>query len=179
MLTPDDIIEFWFSDESRPHWFASSDAFDAEIRRRFTPIYEAVRHGHHAEWAQTPRGILALVIVLDQFPRNMFRQSPLAFGSDALALELAQLAIAKGLDVRLSEQERQFLYLPLMHSESLAVQEQGVELYAGIDNPLAYDFAIQHRDIIAKFGRFPHRNAVLDRASTDEETEFLKTHSGF
>lgn len=179
MLRPDDILDFWFSDPVRPHWFARNDAFDAEIRRKFTPFYEAVRHGHHTDWANGPRSLLALVIVLDQFPRNMFRGSPLAFGSDALALELAELAIAKGFDVRLSSAERQFLYMPLMHSEALPVQEQSVALYQQIENDTALDYARQHYNIIARFGRFPHRNAVLERQSTLEETEFLKTHPGF
>lgn len=179
MTKPEEVLDFWFSDHARPHWFASDEAFDAEIRRLFTPLYEGIKHGERRDWAMAPRSMLASVIVLDQFPRNMFRGSPLAFGSDALALELTELAIAKGFDVRLSAEERQFLYLPLMHSESLPVQEQSVALYATLDRPEAHDYAIQHRDIIARFGRYPHRNAVLGRASTPEETEFLKTHKGF
>ncbi len=155
------------------------EAFDAEIRRKFSPFYEAVRSGLHTDWAHAPRSLLALVIVLDQFPRNMFRGAATAFGSDALALELAELAIAKGFDVLLAPDEKHFLYLPLMHSESLEVQEQGVALYGPLGKPEVLDFAIQHRDIIARFGRFPHRNAVLGRENTAEETEFLKTHSGF
>ena len=139
MTQPDDILEFWFSDHAKPHWFARNDAFDAEIRRRFTPVFDSLRHGGHMEWAQVPRSLLASIIVLDQFPRNMFRQSPLAFGNDALALELAELAIAKGFDVRMTDQERQFAYMPLMHSESLPVQEQSVALYEGIHNPEALD----------------------------------------
>ncbi len=179
MFTPDDILQFWFSDETRPHWFAKSEAFDADIRRRFAILYEHVRDGAHAEWKDSPRGLLALVIILDQFPRNMFRGSPQAFASDDLALTLAELGIAKGFNVRLSTEELMFLYMPLQHAEKLDVQEQAVARFAELNMEYSLDFARQHRDIIARFGRFPHRNAVLGRASTDEETEFLKTHSGF
>lgn len=177
--TPDDILAFWFSEHARPHWFARSEAFDAEIRRRFAPLYEHARHGGLTDWVHAPRSLLALVIVLDQFSRNMFRDSPLAFGSDALALELAELGIAKGFDVLLSPEERHFLYLPLMHAESLPTQEQSVTLYEQLGRDEALDYARQHRDIIARFGRFPHRNAVLERETTPEEAEFLKTHAGF
>lgn len=179
MFTPDDVLHFWFSDEARPHWFAKSEAFDNTIRRKFAVLYEHVRDGAHAEWKDSPRGLLALIIVLDQFPRNMFRDSPQAFASDDFALTLTELAIAKGFNVRLSPEERQFLYMPLQHAEKIDVQEQGVARFRELERPENLDFAIQHRDIIARFGRFPHRNAVLGRVNTDEETEFLKTHHGF
>lgn len=179
MITPDDVLNFWFSAETQPRWFAHDAAFDAEIRRKFAVLYEHVRDGAHADWKDSPRGLLALIIVLDQFPRNMHRDSPQAFASDDLALTLSELAIAKGFNVLLSAQERQFLYMPLMHAEKLDVQEQAVARFAELDQPEALDYAIHHRDIIARFGRFPHRNAVLGRASSDQETEFLKTHPGF
>lgn len=179
MIVAQDILDFWFSDRARPYWFARDEAFDAEIRRRFAAFYEGIRSGLHTDWVHAPRSMLALVIALDQFPRNMFRNSPLAFGSDTLALELAELGIAKGFDVLLSAEERHFLYMPLMHSESLAVQEQAVALFTALGNATALDYAIQHRDIIARFGRFPHRNAVLGREATPEETTFLTTHPGF
>lgn len=179
MQTPETVLEFWFSDHARPHWFAKNDAFDAEIRRRFSALYHHAHDGAHAEWKDSPRGLLALVVVLDQFPRNMFRDSPLAFGSDTLALMLAELGIAKGFNERLSMEERMFLYMPLQHAEKMDVQEQSVARFAELGMAEPLDFARQHRDIIARFGRFPHRNAALGRSSTAEETEFLKTHSGF
>lgn len=179
MFTPDDVLHFWFSDEARPHWFAKNDTFDAEIRRKFAVLYEHVRDGAHADWKDSPRGLLALIITLDQFPRNMFRGSPQAFASDDLALTLAELGIAKGFNVRLSPQERMFMYMPLQHAEKIDVQEQAVARFAELDMPESLDYALQHRDIIARFGRFPHRNAVLGRTNSPEETEFLKTHTGF
>lgn len=179
MIVADDILNFWFSEQAQPCWFAADEAFDAEIRRRFAIAYEAARSGKYTDWIYAPRSLLALVIMLDQFPRNMHRGLPTAFGSDALALELAELAVAKGFDMQLGIEERQFLYLPMMHSESLAVQEQSLALYEALGNPNNLDFARQHHAIIARFGRFPHRNAVLGRETTPEEAEFLKNHSGF
>lgn len=179
MVTPDDVLHFWYSDAARAKWFVKDEAFDAEIRRRFAVLYEHVRDGAHADWKDSPRGLLALVIVLDQFPRNMFRGSAQAFASDDLALTLAELGIAKGFNVRLSPEERMFLYMPLQHAEKIDVQEQAVARFAELALDDTLDFAKQHRDIILRFGRFPHRNAVLGRESTAEETEFLKTHAGF
>lgn len=179
MHTPDEILDFWFSEQTQPHWFARSEAFDADIRRRFAVLYEHVRDGAHADWKDSPRGLLALIIILDQFPRNMFRDSPQAFASDDLALTLAQLAIAKGFNVRLGPHERVFLYLPLEHAEKMDVQEQSVARFGELGIAENLDYAIQHRNIIERYGRFPHRNAVLGRESTPEEIEFLKTHPGF
>lgn len=179
MVTPDDVLHFWYSDAARAKWFVKDEAFDAEIRRRFAVLYEHVRDGAHADWKDSPRGLLALVVVLDQFPRNMFRGSAQAFASDDLALTLAELGIAKGFNVRLSPEERMFLYMPLQHAEKIDVQEQAVARFAELELDDTLDFAKQHRDIILRFGRFPHRNAVLGRESTVEETEFLKNHAGF
>lgn len=179
MVTPDDVLQFWFSPETQPKWFAKDDALDAEIRRRFSVFYEHIRDGAHADWKDSPRGLLALVIVLDQFPRNMFRGSPQAFASDDIALTLAELGIAKGFNVRLSPEERMFLYMPLQHAEKMDVQEQSVARFAELEIDYALNYAREHRDIISRFGRFPHRNAVLGRTSSPEETEFLTTHAGF
>lgn len=179
MITPDDVLHFWFSDDARSRWFARDEAFDALVRRKFAVLYEHVRDGAHADWKDSPRGLLALIIVLDQFPRNMFRESPQAFASDDLALTLAELAIAKGFNVRLSAEERMFLYMPLQHAEKMDVQEQSVARFRELEMPEILDFALQHRDIIARFGRFPHRNRTLGRASTVEELAFLENHAGF
>lgn len=174
-----DVLDFWFSDESRPFWFAKSDTFDRRIADRFGNTYEAAHAGRLDDWMDEPQGALALVIVLDQFPRNMFRGSPRSFESNDLALTHARTALERGYDRQQGDEGRQFLYLPFMHSEDLADQTRSVELYEKLGDAEALAFARDHRDIVARFGRFPHRNAVLDRDTTPDETEFLKTHSGF
>ncbi|MBZ5714686.1 DUF924 family protein [Nannocystis pusilla] len=174
MSTPDAVLEFWFSPRVRPKWFVRSDELDHEIRETFGELHARAAAGALDGWAASPRGALALVILLDQFPRNMFRGTAEAFASDAKAREIAKLALEAGLDHDLSQEERLFLYLPLEHSEDLADQERCVELMRALDEtPLWHDYAVRHRDIIARFGRFPHRNAILGRDSTAEECEFL------
>jgi uncharacterized protein (DUF924 family) len=166
-MSAQEVLDFWFAHEA--DWFRKSDAFDAEIRERFLQLHESVPR----QWLDDPRGCLARIIVLDQFPRNMFRGTPRAFATDALALAAARHALQKKFDLRYSREERIFAYLPFEHSESLADQELACELM----QPLGaeqYRYAVAHRDIIARFGRFPHRNAILGRASTPEEVEFLK-----
>jgi uncharacterized protein (DUF924 family) len=175
-MTPDDVLSFWFSDGARAHWFERDDAFDAEVRRRFAGAYENARRGALGDWEQTLQGMLALVIVLDQFPRNMFRGSARAYESDAAALKLAQSGLC--LAAALEPEQRRFLYMPYMHSEALAVQDQSVALFASLDAEDAA-YAREHRDIIARFARFPHRNAALGRRSTAEEVKFLGIHPGF
>lgn len=186
------VLDFWFgpldekgraSSDHSQMWWKRDDAFDAEIRRRFEDDHQAITSGQRQEWLSEPRGVLAYVIVLDQFSRNMFRGTPQSFAADPQALVAAQGAIDAGLDAELAFAERSFLYMPLMHSESLADQDRCVELFAALarefdddrkesaNNQL--DFARRHRDIIARFGRFPHRNQILGRESTAEEREFL------
>lgn len=177
--TPEDVLDFWFSDQMQPYWFAKSDDIDREITTRFAETYEAAQAGHLDAWSGQADTALALVITLDQFPRNIYRGSPRAFESDDLALRHAKAALAAGHDQMQAPDRRQFFYLPFMHSEDLADQTRAVELYEVLGNENALHFARDHRDIVARFGRFPHRNAILGRDSTDEETEFLKTHSGF
>jgi uncharacterized protein (DUF924 family) len=178
---PHDVLAFWFGsgeDYGKRHkrWFEKSVAFDAEIKGRFLALYETL--AGNREWLDGEKACLARIIVLDQFPRQMFRGSARAFAADPLALESANIAIARAYDRSLLPVEKLFVYLPLEHSEVLADQVRACEL----TEPLAqfpetedtYRYALAHRDIIARFGRFPHRNAVLGRASTAEETEFLK-----
>jgi uncharacterized protein (DUF924 family) len=169
-MTPQNVLDFWFA---RPaDWFRKSDAFDAEVSRRFLPTYEHLVSAR--EWLDPPKDCLARIIVLDQFPRNMFRGTPRAFATDALALEAAKHALAKKFDADYSREEKIFAYLPFEHSEVLADQE----LACALMQPLGgeqYRYAVAHRDIIARFGRFPHRNAILGRASTPEEVAFLAT----
>jgi len=169
-MTPRDVLSFWFAREA--DWFRKSDAFDAEIRRQFLATYERVASGN--EWLDPGPDCLARIIVLDQFPRNMFRGTPRAFATDALALDAARHARAKGYDQGYSREEKIFAYLPFEHSESLADQELACKLMQPLGEE-QYRYALAHRDIIARFGRFPHRNAILGRASTAEETAFLAT----
>ncbi len=184
MSLPDlarDVLAFWFAgdEEARMHrWWRKDEAIDASIRDRFADLVVRAAGGAFDAWPETADGALALVIALDQFPRNMHRGSPLSFGCDAKAREVVAVALARGFDRELPLDRRPFLYMPLMHSERLADQERCVALFAALadESPgLAQqsDYAVQHRDIVARFGRFPHRNAVLGRASTAEEAEFL------
>jgi uncharacterized protein (DUF924 family) len=173
-----DVRDFWFKQE-RKAWFEKHPAFDEEIRRRFLSLYELGAAGKLSDWKQAPAGCLALVILLDQFPRNMFRNSARSFAADPLALEAAMHAVAMGYDQGMSDDERTFAYLPFEHSESSADQARCCELMKPLGEEV-YRYALRHREIIDRFGRFPHRNAALGRASTPEEIEFLRQPgSGF
>jgi uncharacterized protein (DUF924 family) len=169
---PADILAFW-REAGQDKWYTKDDAFDAEVRRRFLPLWEAARAGDLASWEATDDGTLALVIVLDQFPRNMFRGHAEAFATDAMARDVASRAIARGVDTRIDPGLVEFLYMPFMHSEQLADQERCVALFRNGGRPDNVRFAEIHADIIRRFGRFPHRNAILGRASTAEEQAFL------
>lgn len=175
-----EIIRFWFEEIEPKQWWIKSDDFDRLIRVRFTAVHVQASCGELFAWRTTPQGRLAEILILDQFSRNMYRDTPLAFASDPLALVLAQEAIAVGDDKALSPVERSFLYMPFMHSESRLIHQRAVELYQqnGIKDNL--DFELKHQEIIEKFGRYPHRNAILGRQSTEQEIAFLKTPgSGF
>jgi uncharacterized protein (DUF924 family) len=167
------VVTFWR--EAGPEkWFLKDEAFDAEITRRFLPAYDAAAAGKLAKWEETPDGVYALLILLDQFPRNMFRGSPRAFATDAQAVAVAERAIVRGFDEAYQPPEKRFFYMPFMHSEGLADQERCIELCAAADDPEGVKFAEIHRDIIRDFGRFPHRNPVLGRKTTAQEQAFLK-----
>lgn len=168
-----EVLDFWFDAAHEKEWFDASSSFDDDIREKFLPLYESAHKGELNHWAENARSLLALVIVLDQFPRNMFRGLSRQFESDIDALLLSQKAVELGWDKGLTPKERQFLYMPYMHSESLEVQEKGLSLYTALNLPEALDFARRHRDVIARFGRFPHRNVDLFRADTPEESRFL------
>lgn len=169
-----DVLTFWFEEVPPEKRFARDPELDAEITARFGALHEELARDVPDVWRQTPERLLAAVIVLDQFSRNMFRNDPRAFAADAHAAALTKEAIARGFDKQLGNEQLQFLYMPLMHSEDPADQALSVEVFSNIDNPMALDYAHQHRVIIDRFGRFPHRNAVLGRESTPEEIEFLK-----
>ena len=168
----EDVLRFWF-DEHPKDWFVKRDAFDEEIRAAFLPLYETAAAGRFAEWRETPRACLALVIVLDQFPRNMFRGTARAFATDAQAREAARVIRRRGWDGTMTESERLFAYLPFEHSESLEDQELSCALMKDFD-PKLREYAERHRDIVRRFGRFPHRNKVLGRGSTKEEKQYLE-----
>lgn len=177
--TPQNVRDFWFSDEIQPYWFEKSDEIDRQIIQLFGETYEAAHGGHLDHWMGNAQDALALCIVLDQFPRNMFRGSGRAFESNDLALKHARTALARGYDQQVEAKPRPFFYLPLMHAEDLDEQQDCVKLYEALGDGRSLHFAREHRDIIARFGRFPHRNAVLGRANSEEEAAFLETHSGF
>lgn len=176
-----EILQFWFGTgaeygKAHKRWFEKNHAFDAEVTRRFSHLLEALTRNR--EWLDAPRACLARIIVLDQFPRHIYRGTARAFSSDALALEAARQLLDNGWDTDLLPVERMFAYLPFQHSESLADQERALALYQGLRAfPETADterYAIAHYDIVRRFGRFPHRNAALGRESTREEIEFLK-----
>ncbi|SDJ26053.1 Uncharacterized conserved protein, DUF924 family [Bradyrhizobium sp. Rc2d] len=171
-ITPSDILTFW-REAGRECWYKRDDAFDAEVRRRFLALWQKAAAGELASWETSDDGALALVIVLDQFPRNMFRDTPQAFASDAQARDVARRAIERGIDRRVDPILLEFLYLPFMHSEHLADQLHCVALFQNTDNAVNLKYAREHADIIRRFGRFPHRNRLLGRDTTEEEQAFL------
>lgn len=176
-LSPEDILAFWYDECTPEDWFTRNADFDDRVRERFSETYEAAVSGALDAWQEAPLGALALVIVLDQFPRNMFRDSEGSFASDARALAVTRAALERGYDrdPAYNDDHRQFLYLPLMHSEDEHDQRECVRLAEErTGNELMQDYARQHLRVIERFGRFPHRNTILGRESTAEETEFLK-----
>ena len=168
-MHPDEVLKFWFG-RDRKAWFEKDPVFDAEIRQRFLPHYELGAAGMLGAWKLAPASCLALVLLLDQFPRNMFRDSARAFAADPLARDAARTILERGWDQAMTPDERMFAYLPFEHSEALPDQELSLQLFAGNAN---FEWARKHWEIIRRFGRFPHRNAALGRASTPEEIEFL------
>jgi len=193
MSDEEEILDFWFgeldehgcaSPTQRKRWWTKSDAFDKTIRSRFLSDYESIVSGERERWRSTPRGALAYIIVLDQFSRNMFRNTPAMFTADPLAREACYEGLDAGFDAELGFDERAFFYLPLEHSEDIRDQQRCHEVFTALceaapeslkaDAEYYLDFANRHRVIIERFGRYPHRNEVLGRVSTDEEIEFLK-----
>ena len=175
-----DILKFWFEEVNPSLWWLKDDKFDQIIIARFSEIHVRAIRCELFEWRKTAEGRLAEIMVLDQFSRNMFRDSPLAFANDSLALILSQEAVSVEADKKLNPTQRSILYMPFMHSESLKIHEIAMDLYKknGIQSNL--DFEIKYKKIIELFGRYPHRNRILGRVSTDEEVEFLKqAGSGF
>jgi uncharacterized protein (DUF924 family) len=174
IASANEVVSFW-RDAGHERWYKSDPDFDREIRERFLESHEAAAAGQLTEWRQSPEGALALLILLDQFPRNMFRGTPRAFATDPLAREIADRAISQGFDQKVDAKMQSFFYLPFMHSEKLADQERCLALYNAADHDEGIKFAKLHLEPIRRFGRFPHRNKVLGRTSTPEEIEFLES----
>ncbi|HET7883132.1 MAG TPA: DUF924 family protein [Acetobacteraceae bacterium] len=173
-MTPEEVLEFWFAGDPATHreeWFQRTDAFDTACGR-FTAALREARSGAFDHWTATPRGTLALIILLDQFSRNLHRNSPEAFAADPKARDIARAAIAGAADQSLGPVERMFVYLPFEHSENLADQDYSVQLFTPLGEDMVR-YAEEHRDVIRRFGRFPHRNAALGRVSTQEELDYL------
>lgn len=174
------VIDFWFSELEPKMWWIKDSEFDANIERRFGRVHRQAMDGELYEWRTSPLGALAEVLVLDQFSRNIFRDKPEAFACDSQALVLAQVAVENQFDEELSVVERSFLYMPYMHSESKLIHEQAIILFTKLGNKDNLRFEQRHKDIVDRFGRYPHRNKILGRESTEEEIEFLKQPgSGF
>jgi uncharacterized protein (DUF924 family) len=168
-----DIINFWYTQIPPRNWFIKDLAFDAMLKRRFGNIHQQAAAGELAHWRQKPLGKLAEIIVLDQFSRNLFRNTPSAYAYDGQALVLAQSAIAQSADLGLLPKQKSFMYMPLMHSESAAIHKQAITLFNQPGLESNYEFELKHQLIIERFGRYPHRNGILGRASTPEELAFL------
>ena len=170
----EEVLKLWFDELSPDDWFEGEEAVDSHIRERFQGLHEALREQVPEIWRSSARGCLAAVIVLDQFPRNMYRGTSRAFAADGAARALAKEALMHGFDRELPMDERKFLYLLFEHSENPADQVRSIELFGSLENELDLYYARRHKEIIDRFGRFPHRNVVLGRISSPEEIEFIK-----
>jgi len=172
-----DVIKYWFSEKSRQYWFSSTPEIDNEIKQRYEQLWINAASGELDDWQDSPQGCLALIIVLDQFPLNMFRGEAKSFQTEELAVEVALKAIDNGYDETLNTEELLFLFMPLMHSENLEHQNMQVKLFEKYD--FNDEYSKHHRDIVKKFGRFPHRNDILGRKSSTDEAEYLLSDSAF
>jgi uncharacterized protein (DUF924 family) len=169
-----EVITFWFHDITPEHWFKKDDDFDADIKAKFEKTITHAMAGRLDSWADSDAGCLALIIVLDQFTRNIYRDTPRAFSGDEMALALSLRCDKRGYLKHPEANWRHFILMPMMHSEDIHIQDASLPLFREHTSERTYEFAVKHRDIIAQFGRFPHRNAILGRPSTDEEIDFLK-----
>ena len=167
------VLDYWLVQVSPDKWFSRDDALDAEIRERFAALHAQAVAGALGHWRETARGCLAEIILLDQFSRNLYRDDARAFAADSQARDIMDNVLARGLDDSMSADERRFLYMPLQHSENAADQSRSVDLYRTLEDDKTFEYTLRHQEIIARFGRFPHRNAVLGRDSTAEEIAFL------
>jgi len=178
-IKPKEIVEYWFSDRVKKQWFASTPELDKEIEEKYKAIWEKASLGELDDWGDDSEGCLALLIILDQFPLNIFRGQPKSFGTERKSVEIARNAINLELDQKIEKEKRAFIYMPFMHSEDLKEQDISVKLFR--DNKLNENirFAEHHREIIRRFGRFPHRNVIIGRESTEEEIRYLASEESF
>lgn len=178
-MSPETIIDFWFADSSKDLWFNSTPELDSQLRDRFVDSWLAAAENRFADWEARPEGALALAIILDQFPLNMFRGLPLTFATEAQARKICRAAIERGFDRELTIAQRPFIYIPFMHSEDMSDQALSIELFGqpGLEENMR--FAHHHHALIRRFGRFPHRNAILGRHSSQDELDYLASPEGF
>ena len=172
--TPKSVLDFWFGELTPQQWFEKSDATDTAIKEKFAAIHLALAREVPDIWRRDAAATLALIIVFDQFPRNIYRATPLAFATDGLALREARRAVDSGLDQEVADDRRVFFYMPFEHAENLADQNRSVTLIAALGNEVYTKYAEAHRDVIAEFGRFPHRNAIVGRTSTPAEERYME-----
>ena len=178
-IQPEDVIDFWYSDEMKPHWFRSTDGIDQALRQKFYSLWLEAEQGQLNHWMNSPLSCVALVIVLDQLPLNMLRGQPRSFATEARAITITKHAVSLSYDDLLEPQYLAFLYMPLMHSENMSDQDQAVALFAQAGLEANLRFSKHHRGIVERFGRFPHRNAILGRVSTEAEISYLDSADSF
>lgn len=179
MTTPQEVLDFWFKEHGQADWFGGGKAFDGAVRARFSRVHARAEACALYSWRETVQGRLAEIIILDQFSRQLYRGQARAFASDALALALAQEVVARREDTQLSHVERQFLYMPYMHSEHLPIHDEAARLFAQLPDAFGAPFEAAHRKVIERFGRYPHRNEALGRASSAEERAYVAETDGF
>lgn len=178
-ISPRHVIEFWYSEKMRQRWFSSTPELDAEIRSKYENLWLQAGKGELDDWKASPEGCLALVVVLDQFPLNMFRGEAKSFSTGQKAVACSKYCLSQGYDRKIPRDRVAFLYMPLMHSENLADQDLAVKLFEQANLPHNLRFARHHRELIKRFGRFPHRNPILGRDSSAEEIEYLNSRQAF
>ncbi len=176
-ITPSDVLDYWFSEKSKQFWFASTPQVDNEIKLRFESVWEKAAEGEYSQWRETADGSVALIVILDQLPLNMFRSDPKGFQTESMAVEVALNAINNGFDEELNDEKLLFLFMPLMHSEN--IDHQNLQVYLFDKYNFNLEFSKHHRDLVKKFGRFPHRNEILGRMSTMEELGYLLSDNAF
>ena len=176
-ITPSDVLDYWFSEKSKQFWFASTPQVDNEIKIRFENVWEKAAEGEYSQWRETADGSVALIVILDQLPLNMFRSDPKGFQTESMAVEVALNAINNGFDEELNDEKLLFLFMPLMHSEN--IDHQNLQVYLFDKYNFNLEFSKHHRDLVKKFGRFPHRNEILGRMSTMEELDYLLSDNAF
>lgn len=178
-MNPSDIIDYWYSDRIKQYWFSSTPELDEEIRNNYEEIWRLAKRGGLNSWKESPEGCLALAIILDQFPLNMFRGKPQSFETEEKAIEVTIYAINHNYDEKIEKEKLSFLIMPLMHSENIKDQDLSIYLFKKHNLTSNLSFAEHHRNIVKEFGRFPHRNKILGRESTNEELEYLESKNSF